>query len=261
MILKSERVTLVLQKEKDASALKIHALLVQCILEEFKTLSARVNPIAGLSGCVFLSWKNVGDFLNKLSASAAVRSFQARLCSLWVCWKCGWSLQNLVLLFWENFSKSSETHGSDSGHPYQSRVKIHECLHFCSCECFMTAGKACSAHVSQSGLSDFEMSSFWDLLSSIHPYQYNWYGLHIKGAVLSLNKDQNCLHHWPAANIKERVEGRGKTYPKTSQPPFRVFLQHVVQPQLRPLYLVDLDRFSSIAQRGQFISSTSLIVL
>lgn len=55
MILKSERVTLVLQKEKDASVLKIHALLVQCILEEFKTLSARVNPIAGLSGCVFLS--------------------------------------------------------------------------------------------------------------------------------------------------------------------------------------------------------------
>lgn len=52
MMLKAERVSLVLQKEKDVSTLKICALLVQCILEEFKIHSARGDQISDLSGFV-----------------------------------------------------------------------------------------------------------------------------------------------------------------------------------------------------------------
>lgn len=108
---------------------------------------------------IFLSWKLVGDSLNKLGDSDALIPrqilYSVDLLEMWM------SLQNLMLLFWKDFSKSCYTAlWGWVGCLPQSRVKDHECRHFSSCKCLMATGKAHSTYAGQGGLSDFEMSSF-----------------------------------------------------------------------------------------------------
>lgn len=152
---------------------------------------------------VFLFWKIVGDSLNKLGDSAAFFPgqflYSVGLLEMWM------PFQNVMLLSWVDFSKSCYaalwvwvwmSSSIQSHRPWMSAFEFLS----------VSYGHGGSPlYAGWGGLSDFEMSSFYDLTKSHWPLPVSLVCTSYRSSCSVSQQDQSCLYHWWVADIKGRL--------------------------------------------------------